>query len=154
MFLGISGMPAWSTEKSRNNYQCNLRSFDFCSLLHKSLEAQIYTVSLNPFYDTLLQTEHRPTVYSNQYLPSSPIWPSCLPESWNSSAVSHCPVLTAGLTSNPNQIAVAKLEELDQTASGGGGTSLTISGAKDILGDCHEGDSISVNGSKKAVGQS
>jgi len=41
---------------------------------------------------------------------------------------------------------VTKLEELDSTASGGGGTSLTISGAEEILGDCHEGDSISVNG--------
>jgi len=42
--------------------------------------------------------------------------------------------------------AVSKLEQLDTTVSGGGGTSLTISGASDILGDCHEGDSISVNG--------
>jgi len=38
------------------------------------------------------------------------------------------------------------LEELDQTSTGGGGTSLTIS-AQDILGDAHLGDSISVNGS-------
>ncbi|KAF2633737.1 Lumazine-binding protein [Macroventuria anomochaeta] len=41
---------------------------------------------------------------------------------------------------------VAALEELDKTASGGGGTSLTISDCEDILGDCHLGDSISVNG--------
>ncbi|KAG9192086.1 Lumazine-binding protein [Alternaria panax] len=41
---------------------------------------------------------------------------------------------------------VAVLEKLDQTASGGGGTSLTISGCEDILGDAHLGDSISVNG--------
>jgi len=41
---------------------------------------------------------------------------------------------------------VSKLEQLDKTASGGGGTSLTIIGAEEILGDCHEGDSISVNG--------
>jgi riboflavin synthase len=43
-------------------------------------------------------------------------------------------------------LAVAALEELDKTASGGGGTSLTISGCEDILGDAHLGDSISVNG--------
>ncbi|CAO2647691.1 Nn.00g086130.m01.CDS01 [Neocucurbitaria sp. VM-36] len=41
---------------------------------------------------------------------------------------------------------VASLEELDTSASGGGGTSLTISGCDDILGDAHLGDSISVNG--------
>ncbi|KAH7380587.1 hypothetical protein BKA66DRAFT_419553 [Pyrenochaeta sp. MPI-SDFR-AT-0127] len=41
---------------------------------------------------------------------------------------------------------VAALEELDQTSSGGGGTSLTISGCEDILSDAHLGDSISVNG--------
>ncbi|KAF3002019.1 Riboflavin synthase alpha chain [Curvularia kusanoi] len=41
---------------------------------------------------------------------------------------------------------VAALEQLDQTASGGGGTSLTIADCEDILGDCHLGDSISVNG--------
>jgi riboflavin synthase len=41
---------------------------------------------------------------------------------------------------------VSKLEKLDRTASGGGGTSLTIVGAEEILSDCHEGDSISVNG--------
>ncbi|KAL1800441.1 hypothetical protein ACET3X_000783 [Alternaria dauci] len=41
---------------------------------------------------------------------------------------------------------VAALEKLDQTASGGGGTSLTISGCDEILGDAHLGDSVSVNG--------
>ncbi|KAF2745063.1 Lumazine-binding protein [Sporormia fimetaria CBS 119925] len=41
---------------------------------------------------------------------------------------------------------VAALEELDRTATGGGGTSLTISDAQDVLGDAHLGDSISVNG--------
>lgn len=41
---------------------------------------------------------------------------------------------------------VAALEELDKTASGGGGTSLTISDCEEILGDAHLGDSISVNG--------
>ncbi|KAF2204795.1 Lumazine-binding protein [Delitschia confertaspora ATCC 74209] len=41
---------------------------------------------------------------------------------------------------------VAALEELDQSSSGGGGTSLTISDAEEILGDAHLGDSISVNG--------
>lgn len=41
---------------------------------------------------------------------------------------------------------VTTLEELDNTASGGGGTSLTISEAKEILHDAHLGDSISVNG--------
>ncbi|KAL1607080.1 Riboflavin synthase alpha chain [Nothophoma quercina] len=41
---------------------------------------------------------------------------------------------------------VAALEALDKTASGGGGTSLTISDCQEILGDAHLGDSISVNG--------
>ncbi|KAF2814965.1 riboflavin synthase alpha chain [Mytilinidion resinicola] len=41
---------------------------------------------------------------------------------------------------------VSALEELDQTASGGGGTSLTIANAQDILEDANLGDSISVNG--------
>ncbi|OCK96102.1 Lumazine-binding protein [Cenococcum geophilum 1.58] len=41
---------------------------------------------------------------------------------------------------------VAALEQLDETASGGGGTSLTISDAQEILGDANLGDSISVNG--------
>ncbi|KAF2000028.1 Lumazine-binding protein [Amniculicola lignicola CBS 123094] len=40
---------------------------------------------------------------------------------------------------------VAALEELDQTSTGGGGTSLTIE-AEEILGDANLGDSISVNG--------
>ncbi|KAK3203389.1 hypothetical protein GRF29_112g1147952 [Pseudopithomyces chartarum] len=37
---------------------------------------------------------------------------------------------------------VTALEPLDQTASGGGGTSLTIGDAQDILGDANLGDSI------------
>ncbi|PVI07366.1 Lumazine-binding protein [Periconia macrospinosa] len=41
---------------------------------------------------------------------------------------------------------VSSLEDLDQSASGGGGTSLTISDAQEILGDANLGDSISVNG--------
>ncbi|EME76940.1 uncharacterized protein MYCFIDRAFT_61238 [Pseudocercospora fijiensis CIRAD86] len=41
---------------------------------------------------------------------------------------------------------VSKLVELDDSSSGGGGTSLTISGAAEILGDCNLGDSISING--------
>ncbi|KAF2761076.1 riboflavin synthase subunit alpha [Pseudovirgaria hyperparasitica] len=41
---------------------------------------------------------------------------------------------------------VAALEQLDQSSSGGGGTSLTIGNAEPVLGDCHLGDSISVNG--------
>ncbi|KAF2191349.1 Lumazine-binding protein [Zopfia rhizophila CBS 207.26] len=41
---------------------------------------------------------------------------------------------------------VAALEELDHTATGGGGASLTISDAQAILGDANLGDSISVNG--------
>ncbi|RMZ71612.1 riboflavin synthase alpha subunit [Pyrenophora seminiperda CCB06] len=48
---------------------------------------------------------------------------------------------------------VASLEKLDQTASGGGGTSLTISGCEEILGDCHLGDSIAVNGTCLTVTQ-
>ncbi|KAF2657980.1 riboflavin synthase alpha chain [Lophiostoma macrostomum CBS 122681] len=41
---------------------------------------------------------------------------------------------------------VSALEQLDESSSGGGGTSLTISDAQDILGDASLGDSISVNG--------
>ncbi|KAL7275854.1 Riboflavin synthase alpha chain [Rhizina undulata] len=41
---------------------------------------------------------------------------------------------------------VSELKKLDESATGGGGTSLTISGAGEILGDCHLGDSIAVNG--------
>lgn len=43
-------------------------------------------------------------------------------------------------------LAVTSLEPLDTTASGGGGTSLTISDCEEILTDAHLGDSISVNG--------
>ncbi len=45
------------------------------------------------------------------------------------------------------QPAVSALEKQDDTASGGGGTSLTISECADILTDAHLGDSISINGS-------
>ncbi|KAF2687208.1 Lumazine-binding protein [Lentithecium fluviatile CBS 122367] len=48
---------------------------------------------------------------------------------------------------------VSTLEELDKTGSGGGGTSLTISDAQDILGDANLGDSISVNGTCLTVTQ-
>ncbi|OAX78818.1 riboflavin synthase, alpha subunit [Emergomyces africanus] len=41
---------------------------------------------------------------------------------------------------------VTSLEAQDETASGGGGTSLTISNCEEILTDCHLGDSICVNG--------
>ncbi|KAL2821075.1 hypothetical protein BJX63DRAFT_379213 [Aspergillus granulosus] len=41
---------------------------------------------------------------------------------------------------------VSALEPLDTSASGGGGTSLTISDCEEILTDVHLGDSISVNG--------
>ncbi|PIA97059.1 Riboflavin synthase [Cercospora beticola] len=41
---------------------------------------------------------------------------------------------------------VSKLVEHDESSSGGGGTSLTISECSEILGDCHLGDSISING--------
>ncbi|KAL1857132.1 Riboflavin synthase alpha chain [Paecilomyces lecythidis] len=41
---------------------------------------------------------------------------------------------------------VTSLEPLDTSASGGGGTSLTISDCEEILTDAHLGDSISVNG--------
>ncbi|OJJ47573.1 hypothetical protein ASPZODRAFT_1716429 [Penicilliopsis zonata CBS 506.65] len=41
---------------------------------------------------------------------------------------------------------VTSLEPLDTSSSGGGGTSLTISGCEEILTDAHLGDSISVNG--------
>jgi len=41
---------------------------------------------------------------------------------------------------------VSSLVRLDESSSGGGGTSLTISSAASILDDVHLGDSISVNG--------
>ncbi|PGH10915.1 riboflavin synthase, alpha subunit [Polytolypa hystricis UAMH7299] len=41
---------------------------------------------------------------------------------------------------------VTSLDPLDTSASGGGGTSLTISDCAEILTDAHLGDSISVNG--------
>ena len=42
--------------------------------------------------------------------------------------------------------AVAALERQDDSASGGGGTSLTIADADTVLEDAHLGDSISING--------
>lgn len=44
------------------------------------------------------------------------------------------------------QPAITSLEKQDDTASGGGGTSLTISNCSEILSDAHLGDSISING--------
>ncbi|KAL1609908.1 Riboflavin synthase alpha chain [Paraconiothyrium brasiliense] len=41
---------------------------------------------------------------------------------------------------------VTALEQLDKTASGGGGTSLTIGNAQDILQGAQLGDSIAING--------
>ncbi|KAF2167108.1 hypothetical protein M409DRAFT_66173 [Zasmidium cellare ATCC 36951] len=41
---------------------------------------------------------------------------------------------------------VSKLVKHDESSSGGGGTSLTISDCAEILDDCHLGDSISING--------
>nr|OQO18357.1 hypothetical protein B0A51_15654 [Rachicladosporium sp. CCFEE 5018] len=41
---------------------------------------------------------------------------------------------------------VSRLVEHDDSSSGGGGTSLTISNCADILTDAHLGDSISING--------
>lgn len=43
-------------------------------------------------------------------------------------------------------VAVTDLTTVDSSASGGGGTSLTISGCAEILSDASLGDSISVNG--------
>ena len=44
------------------------------------------------------------------------------------------------------QPAVTRLVQHDDSASGGGGTSLTISDCSEILNDVHLGDSISING--------
>ncbi|KIJ54331.1 hypothetical protein M422DRAFT_25252 [Sphaerobolus stellatus SS14] len=41
---------------------------------------------------------------------------------------------------------VSAIVPLDSTESGGGGWSMTVSEAKEILADCHIGDSISING--------
>ncbi|KAI9594272.1 riboflavin synthase alpha chain [Syncephalis fuscata] len=41
---------------------------------------------------------------------------------------------------------VSDIQTLDTTASGGNGWTLTVSGAQAILGDCHLGDSIAING--------
>jgi riboflavin synthase len=41
---------------------------------------------------------------------------------------------------------VSAIVPLDQTESGGGGWSITISNAAPVLNDCHIGDSICCNG--------
>ncbi|KAJ2807939.1 Riboflavin synthase alpha chain [Coemansia guatemalensis] len=41
---------------------------------------------------------------------------------------------------------VVEFTRLDTTEAGGNGASLAISGARDILNDCHLGDSIAING--------
>ena len=41
---------------------------------------------------------------------------------------------------------VSELNKQDDSSTGGGGTSLTISSAADVLTDAHLGDSISING--------
>ncbi|SCU97693.1 LADA_0H07712g1_1 [Lachancea dasiensis] len=41
---------------------------------------------------------------------------------------------------------VSDYQEYDATHSGGGGVSVTVTNASEILGDCHIGDSIAVNG--------
>ena len=41
---------------------------------------------------------------------------------------------------------VSSIVPLDETESGGGGWSMTISDSAQILDDCHVGDSIAVNG--------
>ncbi|KAI8989559.1 alpha subunit of riboflavin synthase [Pilobolus umbonatus] len=41
---------------------------------------------------------------------------------------------------------VSDIKQIDTTKSGGNGWSITLSNATDILGDCHIGDSIAVNG--------
>ncbi|KAJ2859977.1 Riboflavin synthase alpha chain, partial [Coemansia asiatica] len=41
---------------------------------------------------------------------------------------------------------VVEFNQFDNTESGGSGASLTIAAAKDMLNDCHLGDSIAING--------
>lgn len=50
------------------------------------------------------------------------------------------------LPSAHGDIVVSELQNLDTSQSGGGGTSLTISNVEELLGDCHLGDSIAING--------
>lgn len=46
---------------------------------------------------------------------------------------------------------MTSLEKQDETASGGGGTSLTISDCQEVLTDAQLGDSICVNGKEYAI---
>ena len=41
---------------------------------------------------------------------------------------------------------VSEYSEYDASHSGGGGVSVTVTNASPILGDCHIGDSIAING--------
>lgn len=41
---------------------------------------------------------------------------------------------------------ISSIIPLDETQSGGGGWSMNISAAEEILNDCHIGDSICING--------
>ncbi|KAI8056673.1 riboflavin synthase-like protein [Syncephalis plumigaleata] len=41
---------------------------------------------------------------------------------------------------------VSDIQTMDTTSSGGNGWTVTVSGAQSILGDCHLGDSIAING--------
>lgn len=41
---------------------------------------------------------------------------------------------------------VSSIQEQDNTESGGNGWTITVSDAAEILGDCHLGDSIAING--------
>lgn len=53
-------------------------------------------------------------------------------------------LLTRAFVTTPK--AVTALDPQDDSSSGGGGTSLTISGCEEILTDAQLGDSIAVNG--------
>jgi riboflavin synthase len=41
---------------------------------------------------------------------------------------------------------IVEIQQLDNSISGGGGWSMKVGDAENILVDCHLGDSISVNG--------
>jgi riboflavin synthase len=41
---------------------------------------------------------------------------------------------------------VSDIQTMDTTSSGGNGWTVTVSDAQSILGDCHLGDSIAING--------
>lgn len=80
----------------------------------------------------------------------------CSRESWRSLAVG-APLVSIGHigpTVTPRgrancSVAVAALDARDDSSSGGGGTSLTISECADILHDAQLGDSISINGTTR-----